>query len=61
MPTQFSGRERPYLDAKRWVLLGTSGVEALPPPASETPTPRVNLRTVEPPSAKEVTDDSIPY
>jgi hypothetical protein len=61
MPTQFGGRERPYLDAKRWVLLGTSGVEALPPPASETPTPRVNLRTVEPPSAKEVTDDSIPY
>jgi hypothetical protein len=66
-------RQRPDLLVQRWVTLDGSG--ALPPPetpsitgpttapASSTPsaTEAIGMRTVTPPSAKEVTGDEIPW
>jgi hypothetical protein len=71
MSTRWGGRQRPDLIIKRWVTLDGSG--ALPPsetptltgpgPADSTPsaTEAIGMRTVTPPSAKEVTGDEILY
>jgi hypothetical protein len=52
MKTRFGGRQRPHFRIVRWVRLGGGGVEveALPPPATQTPMPESSL-------AEELNDD----
>jgi hypothetical protein len=59
MRTRFGGRQRPHLAIQRWVTLGDDG-HALPAP--ETPKlPGQGAKEVSAPSAKEVTEDEIPF
>jgi hypothetical protein len=59
MPTRWGGRQRPHLPVKRWITFGDGG-KALPAP--DTPKlPDQGAKEVTPPSAKEVTGDSIPF
>jgi hypothetical protein len=54
MNTKFGGRQRPHLEVQRWVNFGGDGRPL-------TITGPANSKAVEPPSAKEVTGDEIPY
>jgi hypothetical protein len=61
MPTRFGGRQRPHLLIKRWILLGGDG-KAIEPPNDPGGQPALSgPKIVTPPSAREVTDDDIPY
>jgi hypothetical protein len=54
MNTRFGGRQRPHFDVKRWVNFGgEGGAQPVLPPSTG--------HTVEPPTAKEATGDSVPY
>jgi hypothetical protein len=71
MPTAYGGRQRPYFEIVRFVTFGDDGaVKSSVLPSSDTPslagpsTPSTvsdsaQMRTVEPPTAKEVTQDEI--
>jgi hypothetical protein len=50
MRTKFGGRQRPHFDTKRWVALG-----------SDSPPQLTGPKTVTPPTARDVTDDEIPF
>jgi len=61
MNTRFGGRQRPHFEIKRFVALGGPGTPAA---TIEDPVEAMKLlkpQTVEAPSAKEATGDSIPY
>jgi hypothetical protein len=55
MPTRYGGRQRPHFNIKRWVTFGSTG-DVLP--AADSPQ-LTGPKVVEPPTAKEVTDDEI--
>jgi hypothetical protein len=58
-PTRFGGRQRPHLEIKRWVMLDGGG-NALPAPEQ----PKLSdqgVQEVKPPTAKEATDDEVPF
>jgi hypothetical protein len=56
MSTRFGGRQRPHLPIKRWIKFG--GGDALPAPDK----PKLQgPQAVTPPTAKEVTEDEIPF
>jgi hypothetical protein len=60
MNTRFGGRQRPHFDIVKWITLDGGG-NALPAaelPAIEGPP---TVPEVKPPSAREVTDDEIPF
>jgi hypothetical protein len=59
MKTRFGGRQRPHLEIVRWIRLGDDGSVL---PVTEQPLlPDQGAKEVTPPSAKEVTKDSIPW
>jgi hypothetical protein len=54
MPTRFGGRQRPHLEVLRWITFGPAGeLKQL-----EAPT---GVKTIEAPTAKEVTKDEVPW
>jgi hypothetical protein len=59
MSTRFGGRQRPYLEIKRWVMLDGGG-NALPAP-DQPKLPDQGAKEVKPPSAKEAAGDEIPF
>jgi hypothetical protein len=64
MNTAYGGRERPHFDIKRWITFGGGGGPTLPAPNAptiETAPNSAGVRTVEKPTAKEVTEDEIPF
>jgi hypothetical protein len=74
MNTRFGGRQRPLLEVKRWVALGSdqggvlpaSDAPALTSPQGDQPPAKKEsagggAKTVEPPTAKEVTGDEIRF
>ena len=74
MPTKYGGRQRPHFVITNWLRLGGDGetlavagpapVTNPPSEAKTTKTPpeqESGAQTVDPPSAKEVTDDEIPF
>ncbi|PWT77741.1 MAG: hypothetical protein C5B58_16330 [Acidobacteria bacterium] len=72
MHTRFGGRQRPHFLIKRWVTFGGGLPETAtpaitgpaPPVAAVTaavPEESVNVKVVQPPTAKEVTKDEIPW
>ena len=56
MPTKHGGRRRPHFNILRWVTFGGGGLVV----ATDSPQ-LTGPQTVEPPSAKEVTKDSVPW
>jgi hypothetical protein len=60
MPTRFGGRQRPSFNVVRFVTFGGPGTPAavIDKPAEPM---ALKQQTVTPPTAKEVTGDSIPY
>jgi hypothetical protein len=58
MSTRFGGRQRPHLAVQRWITFG-DGDKVLPAP--DTPKLSGGAQEVKPPSAAEVTEDSIPF
>jgi hypothetical protein len=74
MPTRYGGRERPFLIVKKWIILGPddTSTNVLPAPdtpallgsaAEQPPTAKAIDQFVEvkPLTAKEVTNDEIPF
>jgi hypothetical protein len=59
MSTRFGGRQRPHFDILKWVTFDGGG-NVLPAP-DQPKLPDQGMQEVKPPSAKEVTDDEIPW
>jgi hypothetical protein len=59
MNTRFGGRQRPHFDIVRWVTFDGGG-NVLPAP-DQPKLSNQGAKEVEPPSAKEVTGDEIPF
>jgi hypothetical protein len=49
-PTRYGGRQRPHFDVRRWIRFGDGEAVTGPSPVA-----------LNPPSAKEVTDDTVPF
>jgi hypothetical protein len=69
MNTRYGGRQRPHFVITKWLRLGGDGetlavtgpAPAADPPSKATVTLDDCAKTVDPPSAKEATDDEIPF